>query len=91
MSYAPSIAKYHRIPSLLLLTLVADTVTDLWHKVIFLGAVGAFTALSTYLSLTNWSKFPSRFVWTNTFDKLVGFGLAGLALHFLGPGASVWS
>ena len=66
-----------------LVTQMAGEDGDLITRVVLCLGAALFVAAASPLSLANWRASPWRFAWTSTFDKLVGYGLAGVVLHFL--------
>lgn len=71
----------------ILLYMVAEHVPSLMDKVMLFGSIGIFISVSSYLALHVWMIFPLRYCLTSTFDKVIGYSLIGVVLHFLGPGS----
>jgi hypothetical protein len=72
----------------MLCTLVAADVPGLTDKVALCAVVGAFLGVSSYGGMSNWMFIPWRFTWMSVFDRVIGFALIGLVLHFCLPGVS---
>ena len=64
----------------LLCSLIAvPTLTD---KVLAGAIAGAILGVTSYGGMSNWMFQPWRFSITSTFDRIVGYSLIGIALHF---------
>ena len=72
-----------------LCSVLASHVPGLTDKVLLCAAVGAFLGISSFGGMSNWMFLPWRFSWMSVFDRVVGFALIGLALHFCLPGPGV--
>ncbi|MEM7205723.1 MAG: hypothetical protein AAF628_36050 [Planctomycetota bacterium] len=53
------------------------------HVLLTVG-MGVFACVAVYFALSVWAQIPWRFAFSNTFDKVIGYGLVGTALYFLG-------
>ncbi len=51
---------------------------------VFVGAA-LFVGFSSYLMQHVYARYPRRFAFTNTFDKVVGFALVAVLFTWLGP------
>lgn len=69
------------------LQLIGEHVPTLMDKVLLFMGIGIFISVSSYIAMHVWMIFPLRYCLMSTFDKVVGYGLVGIVLHFLGPGS----
>jgi hypothetical protein len=67
-----------------LVACVAGQVTGLWSRVAICVGAALFVVVASSLPLANWHASPWRFAFTSAFDKVVGYALVGVALHFVG-------
>jgi hypothetical protein len=58
-------------------------VSGLFPEVQFSAAVGLFAVGGSFSALAVWMGLPWRYVVTSSFDAIVGYGLAGLVMHFV--------
>jgi hypothetical protein len=70
----------------LLCSVLASHVPGLPDKVALCAVVGAFLGISSYGGMSNWMFLPWRFSWMSVLDRVIGFALIGVVLHFCLPG-----
>lgn len=63
-----------------LLMLAVDKLPGYAQRVLFVAALGVFTALTGPVTLGNWMYFPAGYVGADVIDHVIGWTLAGLVM-----------